>query len=101
MPTSSGEHEIADAVQALLSRANQGPDARTTPRLSQRDRRVAARTTTAGPARSRPPRPSADGEETGQVCHDTAQEPADDPERVAKIIPLPIFDAREEAKKWW
>jgi putative transposase len=84
------ESEIADAVDALLDRAGEGP-AKSGP--ARRDRRVAARTR----ATARPgwPRPADDGEPgpaagEGEEHHD-----------LAAVIPLAIFDAREEAKKWW
>ena len=83
------ESEIAGAVQALLDKAGHGPDK---PGPATRDRRVAARTrATAQPSWPRPaedgePRPAAGGGEQDEL---------------AAVIPLAIFDAREEAKKWW
>ena len=44
------EEQIANAVAALLRRANAGPDKQEKPKMSKRDRRVAARTKAAGPA---------------------------------------------------
>ena len=44
------EEQIADAVAALLRRANAGPDKQEKPKMSKRDRRVAARTKAASPA---------------------------------------------------
>ena len=44
------EEQIADAVAALLRRANAGPEEQEKPKMSKRDRRVAARTKAAGPA---------------------------------------------------
>jgi hypothetical protein len=87
------ESEIADAVGALLDKAEQGPD-RAKPERTKRDRRVAARTRVT----SRPtwPRP---GEDT-----DTQPAAGGGPEQddeLAAVIPLAIFDAREEAKRWW
>lgn len=90
------EAEVADAVRALLDRAHRGPDLAPPPataKRSPRDRRVAARTRAVRPtvppppAEPDPPEP----EEDAPV--------ADAP--VAKVIPLGIFDAHEEAKKRW
>ena len=43
------EEQIAGAVAALLRRANRGPDDQEKPKMSKRDRRVAARTKAACP----------------------------------------------------
>ncbi len=103
MPKGSSEEEIADAVQALLVKASRGPTDKAESKLSRRDRSVAARTkTTARPDR-RPPGPAAPVPEPDQAGHRTgpAEEGAEDPAPIAKVIPLGIFDAREEAKTWW
>jgi len=89
------ETEIADAVEALLDKAEHGPQpTKPTSTKTKRDRRVAARTrATSQPAWPRPaddPQPQPD---TGDS--------ADAPDDLAAVIPLAIFDAREEAKKWW
>lgn len=89
------EDEIARAAAALLDRAGQGPPRG---REERRDRKEAARAraeSAAGPSvpasaaqpagRQDPPEPD-DGEDDGPL---------------ADVIPLGIFDAREEAKKWW
>ena len=94
------ETEIADAVDALLDRAEHGPEptpakaAKTA--ATKRDRRVAARTRATAEASW--PRP----------VEDPAPEPAESSDAdgaqkdgLAAVIPLAIFDAREEAKKWW
>jgi putative transposase len=99
------ETQIAAAVAALLDRAEQGPDQpRTTP--SKRDRRVAARTrATSEPAWPRPvqtPPAATDPTPADPTAMDT--DGPDEhvvPLRLAPVIPLGIFDAREEAKKWW
>jgi putative transposase len=88
------EQEIAQAVESLLQRAHQGPGKPGRPgrKPAAKDRRVAARTrATAQPSWPRPPgdgepRPAAAGSEQDDL---------------AAVIPLPVFDAREEAKKWW
>jgi transposase InsO family protein len=83
------ESEITGAVEALLDKAGHGPAG---PRPVKRDRRVAARTrATARPSWPRPgqdqePEPPAGGGEQDEL---------------AAVIPLAVFDAREEAKKWW
>jgi transposase InsO family protein len=102
------ESEITAAVQALLDKAADGP-AKAGPAkaglakagLAKRDRRVAARTrATAQPRWPRPedsgdPRPAAAGDEPEQ------EEPEQEQDALAAVIPLAVFDAREEAKKWW
>jgi len=95
------EAEIAQAVAALLQRADHGPtqdhERAGTPshKPSRREQRVAARTkATAAPAWPRPGPPAAqpvredvhDGEDTGSL---------------AEVVPLRVFDAREEASRWW
>lgn len=88
------EEQIADAVAALLRRANAGPDQQGKPKMSKRDRRVAARTKAAPPhgcpAAGLPPEPAAGqdrhGEETGPL---------------ADVIPMGIFDPFAEADKRW
>jgi putative transposase len=85
------EAEIAQAAQALLDKAEHGPG-RGKP--TRRDQRVAGRARAVSAAghplpepQSPPPWDDADDDE------DTGQE--------ADVIPLGIFDAREEARKWW
>ncbi|WP_310728260.1 Mu transposase C-terminal domain-containing protein [Streptomyces sp. N2A] len=95
------EDAIADAVDDLLERAGAGPDedkpAR--PRRGRsRSSKVAARTqaTSSEPACPRPeppPRPAAPPQPA-------KAEEADD-EAIADVVPLRVFDARKEAKKWW
>lgn len=93
------EAEIAVAVAALLERAGDGPARGRGPggKLSRRDQRVAARTrATAVPAWPRPDPPG----QPQPACHeDTAGEAEDTP--VAEVVPLPVFDARQEADRWW
>jgi hypothetical protein len=88
------DEQIADAVAALLRRANAGPDQQGKPKMSKRDRRVAARTKAAAPAGSQDqPEPASPG---GQ-----APEPADEDAPLAKVIPMKIFDPFAEADKRW
>ena len=89
------EEQIADAVAALLRRANAGPQDQQKPKLSKRDRRVAARTKAASPLGGKhdQPEPAAPPQ--------PAAGPADGHAPLAKVIPLPIFDPFAEADKRW
>jgi putative transposase len=89
------EGEIARAAAALLDRAEQGPAKGPEER---RDRKATARARAESAAG-----PSVPEEETpqpaGPPAWDDGEEDGDGP--LADVIPLGIFDAREEAKKWW
>jgi putative transposase len=93
-------HEIAQAVDVLLQRARQGPGepgcaAR---KPGAKDRRVAARTkATAQPAWPRP-EPLAGAAGSGKPAEPPGEPPGD---RLADVVPLAVFDAREEAGRWW
>ena len=89
------EEQIADAVAALLRRANAGPGEEK-PKTSKRDRWVAARTKAAAPAgdQDRPPVPA----ETAPPAPDEG-ESGDEP--LAEVIPMKIFDPFAEADKRW
>jgi transposase InsO family protein len=90
----AAEEQIADAVAALLRRANAGPGEQEKPKMSRRDRRVAARTKAAGPA--------AGQEQPGpRVPAEPAPPAADEDEPLAKVIPMKIFDPFAEADKRW
>lgn len=98
------ETEIAGAVAALLDKVEQGPERAGATTASKRDRRVAARTrATAEPSWPRPAEePATDGssipdEEAGHDSEAAGESVAD----LAQVIPLGVFDAREEAKRWW
>jgi hypothetical protein len=69
---------------------------------SPRSRRVAGRTAaTAAPQWPRPaPSPTA-GQEDEDSAGDRAGQPAEAEAPPAEVIPLPLFDARKEAEKWW
>jgi putative transposase len=104
------EAEIAAAAADLLDRAGKGPapgpdepappqDQAAARTRSSRSRRVAGRTAaTATPAWPRPADseedPAADGRD-GQAAETESETTP------AQVIPLPLFDARKEAEKWW
>jgi hypothetical protein len=90
------EEQIADAVAALLRRAHAGPGEQEKPKMSKRDRRVAARTKAAAPAGDEA-RPEPQGTEEPEP--QAAAEDGDEP--LAKVIPMKIFDPFAEADKRW
>jgi len=100
------EAEIAQAVAELLDRAGRGPapepghPAGGQPaRPSRREQRVAARTkATAAPAW---PRPVPDRPATQAAQGDVETAVDTDAGSLAEVVPLPVFDAREEASRWW
>ena len=91
----AAEEELADAVADLLKRAHRGPAdqaGESTTKLTRRDRRVVARTKASSPvARVGPVDADVDGQ-PGQ-----ADEPQ--PEHLAEVIPMPVFDPFAEADK--
>ena len=118
------EAEIAAAAAHLLDTAERGPDtpdkARTAktngPHQSKRTRRVAGRERATATASW--PRPVTDAEPlepSGPADHPIDQsEPAQpdrpqdgqshdeaEPDQLAEVVALPLFDARKEAQKWW
>jgi len=107
------EAEIAAAAAGLLDRAEKGPgpgpggqgSARQSKaagrRNSPRSRRVAGRTAaTAAPQWPRPePAPARDEDE--DPAGQPAGRDAETETAPAEVIPLPLFDARKEAEKWW
>lgn len=100
------EEELAVAVQGLLERAAQGPQATTGDESSKRDRRVAARTkATTEPVWPIPPtEPASVSHNRGEDEPAQAEQGASDPhagEHMAEVIPLGVFDPYEEAKKRW
>jgi putative transposase len=101
------EAQIAAAAADLLDRAGNGPSGHAPARQkaagrvrSPRSRRVAGRTAaTAVPQWPHPGPGPADGEDpAGPADAQAEQEPEAPP---APVIPLPLFDARKEAEKWW
>jgi hypothetical protein len=108
------EEELADTVSALLTRANRGPEqpakGNDGEKLTKRDRRVAARTKATAESGwpHRPPEQAAssrndNGDEPTQTRQDSNAPDAVEhtAERMAKVIPLGVFDPYEEAKKRW
>ena len=120
------EAEIAAAAADLLGRAGKGPDpgpgGQGPPQQHQaagsirspRSRRVTGRTTaTASPQWPRPaPGPVESGEDEeaagqasgpgpGPGTESQAEQPAEAETLPGQVIPLPLFDARKEAEKWW
>jgi len=91
------EEQIADAVAALLRRANAGPQDQEKPKMSKRDRRVAARTRAASAPSGKQDQP----ESGGPAQPDTAAGQAEEDAPLAKVIPMPIFDPFAEADKRW
>jgi transposase InsO family protein len=88
------EEQIAGAVAALLRRVNAGPEEEK-PKMSKRDRRVAARTKAAAPAGSRQDPPEPVPAEPAPEEDESGDEP------LAKVIPMRIFDPFAEADKRW
>lgn len=95
------EAELARAAADLLDRVGSGPPAGTdTPDAKQR--RVAGRNgVTAEPGWPRPATTGADDNEDESLSRaDDADDENDEHIDVSKVIPLPVFDARKEAKLW-
>ena len=105
------EAEIAAAAADLLDRAGDGPSGQAPARQHQaagrsrsaRSRRVAGRTAaTAAPQWPRPAPGPADGDADSAGPADGRDgQPAEAEATPAQVIPLPLFDARKEAEKWW
>ncbi|KAF0964678.1 hypothetical protein MLGJGCBP_02167 [Rhodococcus sp. T7] len=87
------EAEIASAAAALLDSAERGP-AREKP--TKKDKRVAGRTRAVSAAERTPPAPV-----PGPPPRWDDDDNDEDSGQMADVIPLGVFDAREEAKKWW
>jgi hypothetical protein len=88
------EAEIAQAAEALLDKAERGPGRG---KAAKRDQRAAGRAravSAAGPALPEP-------QPQSPPAWDDADGGGEDADQLAEVIPLGIFDAREEAKKWW
>jgi putative transposase len=69
---------------------------------SPRSRRVAGRTAaTAAPQWPRPAETSEDEDSADGRAEQPPGQPAEAEPPPAQVIPLPLFDARKEAEKWW
>ena len=106
------EAEIAAAAADLLDRAGGGPSRQAPAQQhhaagrarSPRSRRVAGRTAaTAAPQWPRPAGPADGDQDPGGPAGDRDGQPpeAEAEATPAQVIPLPLFDARKEAEKWW
>lgn len=90
------EEELAEAVSALLTRAHAGPAQPAAKRerkarsAAKGDRRVAARTKATTPAPATAPPPPQPPEEPAP------ESPSEDEETMADVIPLGLFDPRED-----
>ena len=85
------EAEIAQAAVDLLDTAEQGPPDKAT----KKDRKVAGRTRATAAMTWPRPEPA-----MTEAVAEVEDEPESE-ENLAPVIPLPVFDAREEAKRWW
>jgi putative transposase len=97
------EKEIAAAAAALLDTASRGPaPAGAEPQKSRRkSRRAAARAGAGGQPSGPRPGPATPPAEHGGTGQDPGEDAADGDEDLADVVPLGIFDAREEARRWW
>jgi putative transposase len=103
--TSPSEETIKAAVDDLLTRASASFP--TTKKTTKRDRRVVARNkATEKPGWPKPPLPGTGSPDAREPIPepdppDDCGRPEEPKDELAKIIPLKIYDAREEAEKWW
>ncbi len=99
------EEAVAQAAIELLDRATDGPEQQPARQrrgkskpAQRRDRKVAARTrATSAPTWPRPAPLAAEPPPPAPA----APEAPDENEDLAEVVPLGIFDAREEAQRWW
>jgi putative transposase len=89
------EAEIARAAAALLDKAGQGP---ARGKEVRRDRKAGARARAAAAARPSLPEEPLPARQRQPPAWDDEE---DDDGPLAEVIPLGVFDAAEEAKKWW
>jgi hypothetical protein len=89
------EAEIAHAAEALLDKAERGPG-RDKP--TKKDRKVAGRARATSAASQPLPKPH---QQSPVQDIDAYGDDDEDSGQLAEVIPLGIFDAHEEAKKWW
>jgi hypothetical protein len=87
------ETEIAQTAEELLDKAGHGPERG---KAARKDQKVAGRDRAVSSARGALPQPRS---QPAPAWDDAADD--EDAGQLAQVIPLGIFDAREEAKKWW
>jgi putative transposase len=87
------EAEIARTAEELLDKAEHGPGRG---KAARQDQKVAGRDRAVSAARRAIPEPQSQP----APAWDDADED-EDAGQLAQVIPLGIFDAREEARKWW
>lgn len=87
------EAEIAQTAEELLDTAEHGPERG---KAARQDQKAAGRDRAVSSARRALPEP----QPQPAPAWDNAGED-EDAGQLAQVIPLGIFDAREEAKKWW
>lgn len=88
------ETEIARAAEALLDKAEHGPGRDKPAKKDQKDQKVAGRARAVSAAERPLPKPQPQSPSAWD-------DDGDDADHLAEVIPLGIFDAHEEAKKWW
>jgi hypothetical protein len=86
------EAEITQAAHTLLDKAERGPG-RDKP--TKKDQKVAGRTRAISATEQTRPMPQPPPPSAWDDVED------EDGDQLAQVIPLGIFDAHEEAKKWW
>ena len=86
------------SVSALLDKAGQGPPGVAKP--SKAARRVAGRTRATARRPTSAPAPGPDPQDAAAEDQIPDDAEADDG-ALAPVIPLAVFDAAEEAKRWW
>ena len=104
------EAEIAAAAADLLDRAGQGPGPGRARQHRSRTSRQPARAHRArggSPGRAAAtaapqwPRPADGDEDSAGPANGQDGQPPEAEATPAQVIPLPLFDARKEAEKWW
>jgi len=100
------EQEIAAAAAALLEATARGPaPGAAAQKVPRKARRAAARTRAAGQPSWPRPGPAVPPEHDGPAGRGTGTGTDDDPAGgeapLADVVPLAVFDAREEARRWY
>jgi transposase InsO family protein len=99
----AAEEDIAAAAAALLETAGRGParSGKEPAKISRKTRRAAARAKAAGQPSWPRPGPAAAPAENRGTSDDPGAQGAASSTDLADVVPLSIFDAREEARRWW